>query len=308
MKYSILGFNQECVLNYENLDTDDLLLLGYVYDAIASPSMSHIIENDICFVWLSHSKIHEDLPILHISEDRLKRRIKKLVDLNLLQTKRIYTGCTQGSKSYYAITKECEDLRFSSVKNNTSSEKQVLKTTLKNQILSVENNTSDNKLISNSKLKKDSSINTTVGFLGSNKKQPKQNLYSKLTALIDGFTDNLKIRQALREFLNLQLEIYKDEGKTFYVNVWKNRLNKLKNEFKEDEWLAVIQYATSKGWQNFYSIPTYDNYDNRKSRYDVRKGKAWEENVVSAKMTDAERQADEEEADRLEAMGIRARF
>lgn len=179
---------------------------------------------------------------------------------------------------------------------------------VENQHVESNNNKILNKQNTKKVNKKDSSINTTVGFLGSNKKQPKQNLYSKLTALIDGFTDNLKVRQALREFLNLQLEIYKDEGKTFYVNVWKNRLNKLKNEFKEDEWLAVIQYATSKGWQNFYSIPTYDNKKSRSCNHDVRKGKAWEENVVSAKMTEAERQADEEEADRLEAMGIRARF
>lgn len=180
---------------------------------------------------------------------------------------------------------------------------------VENQHVENNNNKVSNKQITKKENKKSSIINnTTTEFLGSNKKQPKQNLYCQLTALIDSFTDDLKIRKALREFLNLQLEIYKDEGKTFYVNVWKNRLNKLKNEFKEDEWLAVIQYATSKGWQNFYSIPTYDNKKGRSYNHDIRKGKAWEENVVSVKMTDEERQADEEEADRLEAMGIRARF
>lgn len=228
-------------------------------------------------------------------ETSVRNALKELEDFGYLKRERVYENGKITDWEYNIFEKpEIENL----VVENQQVENQVVENK-DNKILNKQNTKKVNKN------KKDSSINTTVGFLGSNKKQPKQNLYSKLTALIDGFTDNLKIRQALREFLNLQLEIYKDEGKTFYVNVWKNRLNKLKNEFKEDEWLAVIQYATSKGWQNFYSIPTYDN---KKSHYDVRKGKAWEENVVSAKMTDAERQADEEEADRLEAMGIRARF
>ena len=91
MKYSILGFNQQAVLNLsEDITTDDLLLLNYIYEAVASPSMKHLVSNDIAYVWLQHKKILEDLPILNIGEDSLKRRLKKLSDLNLIASKQVF--------------------------------------------------------------------------------------------------------------------------------------------------------------------------------------------------------------------------
>lgn len=163
----------------------------------------------------------------------------------------------------------------------------------------------DNKILNKPNTKKvnSSSINTTVEFLGSGKStmHKKESLYSKAIALIHSFTNDKEVQKALVGFLDLQLEIYRDSGKVFYTNIWKSRLNKLKKDFNEEEWLDVVNYATSKGWQNFYPLPT-DN------RHDVRKGKAWEDNVVSISITREEREAEEREADRLEAKGIRARF
>ena len=144
---------------------------------------------------------------------------------------------------------------------------------------------------------------SNVEFLGSNKSvtHKKESLYSKAIALINNFTDNPEVKKALVGFLDLQLEIYRDNGKMFYINIWKSRLNKLQKDFNEDEWLDIIEYATSKGWQNFYPIPTDKSQD-------VRKGKAWEDNVVSISITRKEREQEEAEADRLEAKGIKARF
>lgn len=147
MKYAILNFNQQAVIDLnENIDMEDLLLLDYVYNAIASPSMLHIVEDDIAYVWLQHDKILQDLPILNISKDRLKRRIKKLVDIQLLKTKQIYDTGIRGSKAYYSITSRCEGLRYTGVKNNTWSEEQVLKTTPDSAGTGVKNNTSYSKL------------------------------------------------------------------------------------------------------------------------------------------------------------------
>ena len=147
MKYAILNFNQQAVIDLnENIDMEDLLLLDYVYNAIASPSMLHIVEDGIAYVWLQHDKILQDLPILNISKDRLKRRIKKLVDIQLLKTKQIYDTGIRGSKAYYSITSECEGLRYTGVKNNTWSEEQVLKTTPDSTETGVKNNTSYSKL------------------------------------------------------------------------------------------------------------------------------------------------------------------
>lgn len=163
MKYSIFGFNQQAVIEHsKDIDTDDLLILDYVINALASPTMKHITENEISYVWLQHAKMRDDLPILNISEDRLKRRLKKLSELNLIVSKQIFNERVRGSRTYYSITEQCETLRFEGtrVENNTCSEEHVLKTTLdndKNEGTRVENNTSDNRLISNTDniLKKD---------------------------------------------------------------------------------------------------------------------------------------------------------
>ena len=147
MKYAILNFNQQSVIDLnEDIDMEDLLLLDYVYNAIASPSMFHIVEDNIVYVWLQHDKILQDLPILNVSRDRLKRRIKKLVDIQLLKTKQVYDTGIRGSKAYYSITSKCEGLRYTGVKNNTRSEEQVLKTTPDSAGTGVKNNTSYNKL------------------------------------------------------------------------------------------------------------------------------------------------------------------
>ena len=149
MKFSILGFNQQAVLDLsEDITTDDLLLLNYICEAVASPSMKHLVSNDIAYVWLQHKKILEDLPILNIGEDRLKRRLKKLSDLNLIASKQVFDEKLRGSRAFYCITELCESLRYSrtGVENNTCSDDQVLKTTRDTARAGVKNNTSDNRL------------------------------------------------------------------------------------------------------------------------------------------------------------------
>lgn len=125
------------------------------------------------------------------------------------------------------------------------------------------NNISNNPINKKSIISKDiNTVQKSNSFLGSVKKpKQKQSLYSKAVGLINDFSDNQKIRDSLIDFLNLQLEIYKEQEKTFYINTFKNRLNKLRSEFSESDWLEVINYAVSRGWQNFYPIPTRNNFN-----------------------------------------------
>ena len=156
MRYSVLGFNQEELLKY-NLGMNEVLLLDYIYQAIASPTLEHRIEDGLSFVWLNHTKILKDLPILNISDDRLKRLLKSLETNKLISCIKINMGKGKGSKCYYYITKECEALRYDrSVENNTSNNLDVLSLTPLNSDRRVENNTPNNKLFNmDSKLNKD---------------------------------------------------------------------------------------------------------------------------------------------------------
>lgn len=296
MKYSIFGFNQELVMNYENLNTEDLLLLDYIYSAIASPSMQHIIEHDVCYVWLQHNKIQEDLPILQISEDRLKRRIKKLIDLNLLQSRQIHNG-RSGSKSFYAITENCEVLRFRRVENNTSNALDVLKTTRLDDVRRVENNTSynlltnkDNKLKNNNKDNRQEIVNTIY------------NLYLQLCSNLP------KPRVLTEKRKSVIYKAYKDYGLDDIKECFKKAND---SDFlcgKNDRgWKADIEWLLGSKFINVLE-GKYDTRKNRSYSQDIRKGKAWEENVKCVPMTNEEREEDEREADRLEAMGIKMRF
>lgn len=264
MRNSILGFSQSKLLEYSatseySVTMNDVLILDYVYHAVASPTMEHKIENDISYVWISHQKLIEDLPILNIGKDRIKRILSNLCTLNLLKSITVRRE-GKGSKSYYTITEECENLKYSNDEG--------VKITHHDDGTGGKNNPSDNKLLVTDKNKKSiisKDINTVQksdSFLGSVKKpKQKQSLYSKAIGLINDFSDNQKIRDSLVDFLNLQLEIYKEQEKTFYINTFKNRLNKLRNEFSESDWLEVINYAVSRGWQNFYPIPTKNNFN-----------------------------------------------
>lgn len=259
MRNSIFGFDQEIVVNnYTDLDVTDLLLLDYIFNAVARPSMEHEFdENKTPYVWLYHKKIHEDLPILNISEDRLKRKITKLVDIGLIKRLILSNKEGRGSKSYYAITQECENLRYKSDND------QVLKTTLENARPSVKNNTSNSKLLDNSKLGIDTiSINTnssglhnTFSFGTKQEKPKKDNLYSKCVALVTEFTDDEILRSYLTEFLKRCLANSKESGVPFYTNTFRGKLNKLKT-LSEDNYVQrdIVMQTLNNGWNGFYEL------------------------------------------------------
>ena len=106
MRNSILGFNQEDAIEL-GLTTDDLLILDYIIRANGTPCMRHIVEDEVSYVWLSHQKIHEDLPILNITEGTLKNKLSRLKELGLIQSKQTADGPGRGSRTFYSVTMAC---------------------------------------------------------------------------------------------------------------------------------------------------------------------------------------------------------
>ena len=111
MKFELLGFRQDKSVEY-GLNLEDLLLIDYVWDMVASPTMQHIFENGLTYVWIRHDKILSDLPILNISNRSLINYLNKLKDIGLLDVKTVHDETSRGSKSYYAITERCEELKY----------------------------------------------------------------------------------------------------------------------------------------------------------------------------------------------------
>lgn len=99
MKYTILGFNQSKLLEF-GLDIDDALILRYFVDFKDSGQMSKELFDSEMFYWINYESIKRELPILSIGKDRVYRKLKKLVDANILMHKTKRNG---GTFSFYAL-------------------------------------------------------------------------------------------------------------------------------------------------------------------------------------------------------------
>lgn len=112
--------------------------------------------------------------------------------------------------------------------------------------------------LNNNKNTNNKPTNSNILF-NNNIKTVKKNLYQKGVDLILNFTTDEKLQNVLIEWFELQLEMYRDSNKSFYLNTLKNRLNKLKTDFDESEWFEIVSYALERQWKAFYPLPTKQN-------------------------------------------------
>lgn len=256
MKYSILGFNQEKIVNYAVNDEDkvlkcdltDLLILNYIIYAQANPKLLH--ENN--YVWLQHEHIREDLPILNMTEGTLKNRLTKLRKMNLLNSVTKANSNGQGTKTFYMTTSFCYDMVFES-------------TSLKNDVVDEARHskmTSNNKQLDNKKIENTISINTnsrglhnSFSFGAKQEKPKKDNLYNKCLAVINEFTDDAILQNMLEEFLKRCLANSRESGVPFYTNTFRGKLNKLKL-LSEDNYVQrdIVRQTLDNGWNGFYEV------------------------------------------------------
>jgi len=291
MRYSILGFNQAKLLQF-NLNLSEVLLLSYIYDAQASPTMSHIIEDEKTYTWLNHSKIQSDLPILNVNERQLKYYLNHLTSYNLITAKQTSVTGIKGSRAYYGITEICESLRY----DNTDTE-QGQKIAPNDPLLGAKNCPSDNQLLLDSKLE-NSTISKDIVAKASpeisqentqdNPRQPyiendteglsefeqhmysddvrkkrkiegattpkakKLSLWDKCVQAIEEYTDNEQLQEALTDYLKLRLSM---RDKPIYIAQWKALLKKI--DTCSGDPVQVVKQSTELGYASFYDLKTY---------------------------------------------------
>lgn len=251
MRYSILGFNQEELIKY-NVDMTDVLLLDYIQRALAQPSMHKTVDEDNQpYVWLQHKKILEDLPILDIKENMLKKRLSKLVELNLIKHINIANNQGRGSRTYYTITELFESLQLT-----TDNLLPLVNTTTGNKLplvdgLGVINYPPNNKLINNNKLNN----NTISKDIVEKSKSKKLSLYDKCMNCITDFTDDAILQSMLEECLKIFLTNSRESGIPFYTNNFKGKLNKLKS-LSTDNYVQrdIVKQTIDNGWNGFYEL------------------------------------------------------
>lgn len=253
MKYSILGFNQQKIIEYSvddlKCDLTDLMLLNYIVYAQANPKMKHILDDEEqpC-VWLQHKHVLEDLPILQITEGTLKNRLTKLRKMKLVTSRTVANENTQGTRTYYRTTSFLHDMLYdtTSFKNDVVDEPRHSKMTSDTQV------NKDKKVNSNSK---ELLQNSDFQFGKQKKSVKKDNLFTKCVSLIDSYDFACwgNIRKLLIDYLNYRISV---KDKPLYTNMWKGMLNKLVELCDDDirMYEQVIKQSIERGYLSFYPV------------------------------------------------------
>ena len=295
MKYSIMGFNQEKLLQFD-LSLNEVLLLSYIYDAQASPTMSHILESEKTFTWLNHSKIQTDLPILNVNERQLKYYLNHLSSYGLIASKQVTVAGIRGSRAYYGITEICESLRY----DHTETE-QGQKIAPNTPLLGAKNCPSDNLLNLDNKLENtipkgivtevpteehpidtSESLNSLSEYESkmysedrkkmkvkeSTAPTPKKklSLWDKCVQVINDYTDNEELRTLLTDFLKMRLSM---KDKVMYAPQWKSMVEKI--DRLNGNPVNIVRQSLEHGWASFYDEKTNNGYSEyrQKSIYDI---------------------------------------
>lgn len=109
MKFNIMGFNQEALVNkYNNLNGNDLIVLRTMVDIL--PRMTRTIEVEGKeFKQLTYELLLEDVPFITQSVSTLKKVVQKFVDSNLIERYVLNKG---GKFTYFRTTENLEELLY----------------------------------------------------------------------------------------------------------------------------------------------------------------------------------------------------
>lgn len=242
MKYSILGFNQDCVLKLQKeqdgkvkkLDATDLLILRDVADFMNRSKIIKYTIDDKVYFSIQYATILEDLPILDIKKQALSDRLDKMVFLNVLE--KIVVKNQSGTFVAFRMGAEYEKLLYSCTNSQTtptSSELQV-------QMYSTTNHNTN--ITNNSSTKQEKEIDKSIS-----KKNLPFNVREDLSYVGEAYIN------IWNEWLD-----YKDEIKKQYKTQRgaKTQYNSLLKYANNNPVLAnaVVKYSIERSWDGLFAL------------------------------------------------------
>jgi len=109
MKYSVHGFSQIRAVEL-GLTNNDLLVLRWFVDFAGTQKMKTMFDKDGIYYWINYQTIIDDLPVLNLKKDTVRKVIfKNLCANNVLKHKHILNG---GSFSYYGYSINYDSLVY----------------------------------------------------------------------------------------------------------------------------------------------------------------------------------------------------
>lgn len=113
MKYTIFGFSQEQVLNlcdeHQSIDERDLMILRWIMDFYFGGMEKRVIDG-VEYGWVNASYVCDELPIMHLNPEAVRRRLKKLVKFGLLYHQQVKNS-EVGTRAYYRPTEQAVQLQ-----------------------------------------------------------------------------------------------------------------------------------------------------------------------------------------------------
>lgn len=122
MKYTIFGFSQEQVLNlcdeHQSIDERDLMILRWIMDFYFG-GMEKLVIDGVEYGWVNYSYVCDELPIMHLNPEAVRRRLKKLVKFGLLYHQNVKSSKV-GNRAYYRPTEKAVQLQSSTLTTSKS--------------------------------------------------------------------------------------------------------------------------------------------------------------------------------------------
>ena len=116
MKYTICGFSQEKLFEYQ-LDINDAMILRWLIDFAATGKMKKLIENNLIYYLVNYEAIICAFPIMGITSTKaIANRFEKYVKAGLLQKTIKKGGSYSGTATLFAITSLVGDMIYDSEK------------------------------------------------------------------------------------------------------------------------------------------------------------------------------------------------
>ena len=113
MKYTVFGFSQEEVLRlrdeHQAIDERDLMILRWIMDFYFGGMEKRLIDG-VEYGWVNASYVCDELPIMHLNPEAVRRRLKKLVKFGLLGHRQVKNS-EVGTRAYYRPTEQAVQLQ-----------------------------------------------------------------------------------------------------------------------------------------------------------------------------------------------------
>ena len=272
LRYTIEGFSQTEAIKFRRteivngkekvvtLDCTDLVILRWFVDFW--PNMMKVEIGGRQYAWLSYKALIEDMPLIGIKKGMLALKFKKLVDFGILTHQTVKSG---GTFSYYGFGPEYARLIDTNHAKDVSDPAQPVSEGVPNKLDTPTQEISDQ-------------IDSSTKDSSTRKPEERKKPAETFDSIIDAFTDDQGLRDALRDFLRYRVASAHRSKKEFTNRALKLNLTELRKLSTDPNIMAAIVNQTiMRGWSGFFPLKDDSRPTSRRSQYTEQQNAEFDE-------------------------------